>query len=196
MLGAIPNPKKSFELDFDHKSVMNSFTFIPVLNTKYKFLSGNDLLKTYRFEALEFLSLGIYADLTVNSISDNKSRIEIEISRKIGAFDQAHEVSKANDHINVLATLITQSLQLSPEQKEQMQLKTVNNMVEKPVQSKSTMILITLFLGSLGIHRLMLGYSNWWLMLLTFGGFGLWTLIDLINIASGKMNMADGTALR
>jgi|LakMenE01Jun11ns_1017448.scaffolds.fasta_scaffold9565736_2 hypothetical protein len=196
MLGAIPNPKKSFELDFDTQRIMDSLKFIPALNTKYKFSSSNDLLKTYRFEALEFLSLGIYADITVNSISESKSRIEIEISRKVGAFDQAHEVSKANDHITVLATLITRCLQLTPEQQQQIQVQAVNPSAEKPVQSKWTMVLITLLFGSFGIHRLMMGYSNWWLMLLTFGACGWWTIIDLIRIISGKMNMADGTALR
>ena len=44
---------------------------------------------------------------------------------------------------------------------------------QKPVQSKMTMILIGLFVGQLGIHRLMMGYSNWWLQLITFGGCGI-----------------------
>lgn len=68
-------------------------------------------------------------------------------------------------------------------------------MEQKPVQSKTTMIIVALFLGGLGIHRLMMGYSNWWLMLLTAGGCGIWTLIDLINIITGKMKMADGRDL-
>lgn len=66
---------------------------------------------------------------------------------------------------------------------------------EKPVQSKMTMILVCWFLGALGIHRLMMGYSNWWVMLITLGGCGIWALIDLINIATGKMGMADGSPL-
>jgi hypothetical protein len=57
------------------------------------------------------------------------------------------------------------------------------------------MMLICFFLGAWGIHRLMMGYKNWWLMLVTFGGFGIWTLYDLVMIAMGKMNMADGTPL-
>ena len=66
---------------------------------------------------------------------------------------------------------------------------------EKPVQQKSTMILISFFLGGLGIHRLMMGYSNWWLMLITAGGCGVWALIDFIRIVTGGMNMADGREL-
>ena len=66
----------------------------------------------------------------------------------------------------------------------------------KEVQSKTTMILICFFIGGLGIHRLMMGYSNWWLMFITFGGCGIWTIIDLIKIATGSMKMADGTDLK
>jgi TM2 domain-containing membrane protein YozV len=68
-------------------------------------------------------------------------------------------------------------------------------MEEKKVQSKVTMIIVCWFLGSLGIHRLMMGYSNWWLMLITLGGCGIWTIIDLIQIIMGKMGMADGRPL-
>jgi len=68
-------------------------------------------------------------------------------------------------------------------------------MEEKKLQSKTTMIIICWLAGTLGIHRLMMGYSNWWLMLLTGGGCGIWTIIDLINIITGKMGMADGRAL-
>lgn len=64
-----------------------------------------------------------------------------------------------------------------------------------PAQSKTMMILICLFLGSLGIHRKMMGYSNWWLQLITFGGCGLWALIDFIKIITGSMKMADGRDL-
>jgi hypothetical protein len=40
-----------------------------------------------------------------------------------------------------------------------------------------------------------MGYSNWWLMLITLGGCGIWTIIDLIQIITGKMGMADGRPL-
>jgi len=69
-------------------------------------------------------------------------------------------------------------------------------MGQKELQSKSTMSIVSFFLGGLGIHRLMMGYSNWWLMLLTAGGCGIWTLIDFIQILSGNMNMADGRKLK
>lgn len=66
---------------------------------------------------------------------------------------------------------------------------------QKPAQSKVTMIIVCWLLGFLGIHRLMMGYGNWWLQLLTFGGCGIWALVDLIRIATGSMKMADGRDL-
>lgn len=67
---------------------------------------------------------------------------------------------------------------------------------QKELQSKTTMILICIFLGWYGIHRLLMGYSNWWLQLITFGGCGIWMIIDLIKIIQGKMPMADGRPLQ
>lgn len=69
-------------------------------------------------------------------------------------------------------------------------------MEEKELQNKSTMILISFFLGGLGIHRLMMGYSNWWVQLITLGGCGIWSLIDFIRIITGDMKMEDGRELK
>ena len=66
---------------------------------------------------------------------------------------------------------------------------------QKELQSKMTMAIVCWFLGSLGIHRFIMGYKNWWLMLLTAGGCGHWTLIDFIQILTGSMKMADGREL-
>ena len=67
----------------------------------------------------------------------------------------------------------------------------------KAPQSKVTMLLICFFVGALGIHRLMMGHKNWWMVLvsniLCLGG--LWALIDLILIATGSLKMADGQEL-
>jgi protein-S-isoprenylcysteine O-methyltransferase Ste14 len=68
-------------------------------------------------------------------------------------------------------------------------------------QSKVTVALVCLFLGALGIHRLMMGYSKWWLMIIVsivtlgFGGC-LWALIDFVRVLTGGLKMADGQDLR
>ena len=68
-------------------------------------------------------------------------------------------------------------------------------MSEKPAQSKIVMALICWFAGVFGIQRMMMGYSNWWIQLITFGGCGFWALYDLIMILTGSMKMADGREL-
>ena len=66
---------------------------------------------------------------------------------------------------------------------------------QKAAQSKILMFIVCWFLGALGIHRLMMGHSNWWLQLITFGGCVFWALIDLIRILTGSLKMADGRDL-
>ena len=60
-------------------------------------------------------------------------------------------------------------------------------------KSQIVALLLCFFLGGLGMHRLYLGYSNWWLQLITLGGCGIWALIDLIRIITGDMKPADGS---
>ncbi|MBN2663760.1 MAG: TM2 domain-containing protein [Bacteroidales bacterium] len=64
----------------------------------------------------------------------------------------------------------------------------------KPI-SKTTASILSFFFGIFGIHRLRMGYKNWWLMPMTLGGFLIWHLFDFLKIMTGKMTMADGTPL-
>jgi hypothetical protein len=117
MIGAISNPKKSFEVDFNSKEVFEKIRYIDLL-TKFKFTSKNEVLKTYRFESLEFLSFGVWVDITISSITEEKTKIEIEILRKIGSFDKSYEVSEAGRHIVELSEAVTKCIVLNNEEVE------------------------------------------------------------------------------
>ena len=58
-----------------------------------------------------------------------------------------------------------------------------------------TVFLLCVFLGSLGVHRFYLKNKLAWVQLITFGGCGLWTLIDLILILSGNMKDENGSKI-
>lgn len=58
-------------------------------------------------------------------------------------------------------------------------------------------LLLSIFLGSLGVDRFYLGYTGLGIAkLLTLGGCGIWGIIDIILIAMGKMKDADGQDLK
>lgn len=117
---AIPNPKKSIIVDFPIERIKQSVQNIRLVNNKYKFTKANEIFNQYTYESLEFLSLGIFADINLNSLAENKTEITIEIRRKIGSFNQSYEVTKANEHIDKIFAAIANLTAKSPEQIEQL----------------------------------------------------------------------------
>jgi len=66
----------------------------------------------------------------------------------------------------------------------------------KSDKQKIVAALLCWFLGGLGIHRFYLGYSAIGIIqLLTFGGCGIWALVDLIMILTGGLKDSDGREL-
>lgn len=58
-------------------------------------------------------------------------------------------------------------------------------------------LLLCFFLGFLGVHRFYVGkVGTGILMLLTFGGLGIWTLIDFVMIAVGSFRDKEGRAIK
>ncbi|MBF0199568.1 MAG: TM2 domain-containing protein [Planctomycetes bacterium] len=59
------------------------------------------------------------------------------------------------------------------------------------------MILLCFFLGTFGVHRFYAGkIGTGVLMLLTFGGFGIWALIDFIMIVCGNFKDKEGLPIK
>ena len=78
-------------------------------------------------------------------------------------------------------------------------MNTPNNQLNSPATSDKsymTALLLSIFLGGLGIDRFYLGYTGLGIAkLLTLGGVGIWALIDFILIAMRKVPDAQGRPL-
>ena len=68
---------------------------------------------------------------------------------------------------------------------------------EKENKDGAITLILCLFLGYLGVHRFYSGHIGIGVIqLLTGGGCGIWTLIDLIMIIAGSYKDADGNTVR
>ena len=66
--------------------------------------------------------------------------------------------------------------------------------VGNEMKSQVVSLILSIFFGELGIDRFYLGYIGTGILkLITCGGFGIWWLIDLIMIATGKLKPKDGS---
>jgi TM2 domain-containing membrane protein YozV len=89
------------------------------------------------------------------------------------------------------------AIPISPQSEEVVVLspQNVDNSNLEDAEGKSQLIalILCILIGTIGIHRFYLGYIGIGLIqLFTLGGFGIWTLIDLIMIITGDLKPKNG----
>ena len=63
-------------------------------------------------------------------------------------------------------------------------------------KSRLVALLLCIFLGAIGVHRFYVGkIGTGILMILTFGGFGIWLVVDLILIITNSFTDVNGLKL-
>lgn len=195
-VNAIPNPKKSTQVDFPIEKVKLSVQSISLRNNKYKFSKANEIFNQYTYESSEFLSLGVYVDINLNKITEDKTEITVEIRRKIGTFNQSYEITNANEHIEKTFECIAFLITKSPEEIEQYKAsQTVNkvssnsnqnsrnnfeNGEEKPWYEKTGLvILLCVLFFPVGLYALWKNST-----ISKFWKFGITALIAIIIITN------------
>ena len=115
---AIKSKKKTIIIYFPISKLNQTIVLIPQKDKTYKFTSKNDVFNLYTFEAPELVSFGVFIDISLSEISENKTTIEIEIRRKIGVLDKSHElimqilnISKILELINLCVTLTDEKIE-------------------------------------------------------------------------------------
>ena len=71
--------------------------------------------------------------------------------------------------------------------------------MEEPKSPKGFVpaLILCILLGGLGVHRFYVGkVVTGILMIITLGGLGIWTLIDLIRIAVGSFKDSNGLPIK
>src|SRR6516162_1815472 len=109
MVGIISNPKKTFQVERSLAEVKNAIKDLHLFTSQYTLFRSNDALNQYTYYFHEFLSAGVYIDINCFTGINNKTKIILEVRGKSGAFNQRHDIIRANSHLSALADFISES---------------------------------------------------------------------------------------
>lgn len=181
---AIPNPKKSIVVDFPIEKIKLSVQNINLLDDKYKLSKTNEIFNQYTFDVFEFLSVGAFVDIDFNSISESKTQINVEIRRKLGSFNQSYEITRANEHIEKIFSMIASLTNKTPLEIEQLKTKPMNipphqKLVDnRPIYKKKRFIIPMFLFGA---------FLFLFILTVIFGD----TLLKNADVNSAKQNSAE-----
>lgn len=181
-----------------------------------EWLNGNNAtVKQNNSQADEQKNISKSTIATVSTINEEKilnnkteiTEINNENNNPVAIINENFVASTTND-LNVYTSQQTNNWYSSPVQKNSntqndsktiVKQSTTNTESTASENTKSAgkswiaALLLCIFLGTLGIHRFYLGYT--WqgiVQLLTLGGLGIWTLIDLIRIITRDLQPKSG----
>jgi hypothetical protein len=116
MRNSIPNPTKSFSVNFSHEDVKKAMSNLQIYlgmadAPGYQIDHFDEAIGELRLRKTEFLSLGVVIVINANFVNETTTNISIEVQRVFGTFDQMHEVTLANRHLNLMTQTLSSLLQ-------------------------------------------------------------------------------------
>ena len=112
--GLINNPKKELSLDFSGKKIINSLRNVPAINKKYSILKDDKVLNIVVLKKKGIVDILNHYEFqfSFEEISENKTKMIIECSRLIGAFDTAGEITEVtlfmDDILEAMSSLLSE----------------------------------------------------------------------------------------
>lgn len=157
---AIPNPTKSLTVDFPIEGIKKGLKRLYLLTNKYRLESSNEVFNQYKFAVSEALSFGAYVDVHLSAI-DGRTQIAIEVSRKVGTFDQSHEVTAANQHIANMIDFISKATVMTDEEADSIIARS-NEIIEKRKNRKfkKRYILYALLIGFIAFCVYVINFAD------------------------------------
>ncbi len=101
-----PNPTKEFVIDFDEAKIREAIFKLTTSEPDYYVLVKEDLIlnETRIHQKGRMLDPGYHVDFTLTKVSDNKTKVFVEISRNMGTINSATESSIANNSMKSITT--------------------------------------------------------------------------------------------
>lgn len=120
MSNPISHRTKTLEVDKTSSEVNEAIVFIPALSTKYKLTKAGPAQQMYTLSGEEPSTSGAYIDIYFSSIRKNTTEIKIVVRSKTDSSKKSRDVSLANQHIDTVFNLLTDSLALDPSEKSRL----------------------------------------------------------------------------
>jgi hypothetical protein len=118
MIHAITIQPKEIVVDFNINDVKKAILKLPKMIENCTLLEQNDVFKKYDLQFTSFLSLGNKLSLTLVEIGETKTKITTDTTRMMGTFDEANEVTAANNDYTTMINALSRLLE-NPEMDEE-----------------------------------------------------------------------------
>ena len=127
----INNPKKEISLDFTRERIIDALRSVSVVNEKYSVLKDDKVLNIIVLKKKGIVDIMNHFEFqfSFEEVSKNKTKMTIECSRFIGAFDTAGEITEATLFMDTILDAI--SVLLSEETIEEALSKVLSDKKEK-----------------------------------------------------------------
>lgn len=96
------NPKSQFVVDFNIEDVRTAVLRLDKLVADCPVINNDTVLNTVRLHRKGTIDLGYHIDFKFEQVSETKTKVEIEVSRNLGAINTAAEVSISNNILKMI----------------------------------------------------------------------------------------------